>query len=74
MVGVLAMAAAAAPPPVKDYGNEVGLNISECWVWVKGDPDLGSVRGKEGSGEAPESDIVWNNCWGVSLLKDVIGS
>lgn len=73
MVGVLAMAAAAAPPPVKDYGNEVSLNISECWAWGKGNPDLGSMRGKEGSGDAPESDILCNNCWGVSFLKGVIG-
>lgn len=53
MVGVLAMAAAAATPPVRDYEIEVSLSISICWRWVKEGSDLASMRGKKGPGEAP---------------------
>ena len=41
---------------------------------MRSDPSLGSMRAKEGPGEASQScDIVCNNCWGVSFLEDVIG-
>lgn len=34
MVGVLTMAAAAAPPPVKDYEIEVGIcQVPFCLCW-----------------------------------------
>lgn len=72
-------AAAAAPPPVKDYEIEVNLSLSprlcgagESWsrLWILGR----GARGRtEGSGKPRGCDIIWDSGRGVSFLRVAIG-
>lgn len=68
MVGVLAMAAAAAPPPVKDYEIEVRSSFCQIlsflhlleivgWGWVEGDPWFAYGMAKEGHGPEPQLEL-----------------
>lgn len=72
MVGVLAMAAAAAPPPVKDYEIEVRGKICQVsfyllWgivAWGCGSPAC-FWDGERSVVMIHSSNLVWDDCLGV---------
>lgn len=70
MVGVLTMAAAAAPPPVKDFEIEVRIcqvPFCPCWgivAWGWWESCL--LLGRERRDTMTHSyNFVWNSCLGV---------